>query len=112
MNIEIEFASLAEAYASGPQAIIDRCVSDKLRLLSSPTYCEREGRGVLSAEVAEGGVFDVAAHAIASRDADVELGLVSAAKTLARLADAAGATARATTDSPAASVADQPEIDQ
>lgn len=95
MNIEIEFASLAEAYANGPQAIIDRCVSDKLRLLSSPTYCEREGRGVLSAEVAP----SVVALVMSSLVPDDSI---------------ADAIKRGLEhhDSPAASVADQPEIDQ
>lgn len=116
MIIEIEFDSLAEARAMGPQAVLDRCVRDGLRLLESPTYCERNGRGVLSVEVAEGGVFDIASHAIASRDTASDLvaepGLVSAAKVLAQLAAAAGVAASATSDQPAASVAVQPEIDQ
>lgn len=77
MNIEIEFDSLAEARAKGPQAILDRCIRDGLRLLESPTYCEREGRGVLSAEVAAPPSIPLEPN-----------------------------------DSPAASVADQPEIDQ
>lgn len=52
MNIEIEFDSLEQARERGPELLVERCEREGLRLLSQPTYCERDGRGVMSAEVA------------------------------------------------------------
>lgn len=95
MIIEIEFDSLAEARAMGPQAILDRCVRDGLRLLESPTYCERDGRGVLSVEAAELPSIVVNVSTLVSDDS------------------IAAAVVRALEhNQPAASVAAQPEIDQ
>lgn len=82
MIIEIEFDSLAEAQSRGPVVLVERCVRDGLRLLESPTYCERDGRGVLSVEAAE---------------------LPSIVVSVSTLEH---------NDQPAASVAVQPEIDQ
>lgn len=50
--IEIEFASLEEARAMGPALLVERCAFEGLRLLEAPSYCEREGLGVLSVAIA------------------------------------------------------------
>lgn len=70
MNIEIEFDSLDEARALGPELLVERCVRDGLRILSQPTYCERDERGVLSAEVADSTVSAITNHTAPSEAAD------------------------------------------
>lgn len=50
INIEIEYPSLAEAYERGPADIFERVSkSSCITLIEAPTYCERDGKGVLSA---------------------------------------------------------------
>ncbi len=53
MIIEMEFASLEEARTQGPAQLVERCAFEGLRLLEAPTFCERDGLGILSVAVAE-----------------------------------------------------------
>jgi hypothetical protein len=51
--LTIEYESLAAAHERGPGDLFERCKADRLRLLEQPTYLEQDGRGVLSALVAD-----------------------------------------------------------
>lgn len=88
--MEIVYGSLAEAREHGPGDVLVLAREQGLRLLSSPSYCERDGRGVCA--------FDVAGEPLSEPR---EGAYVDAIR-----------SAQPDNDSPAAAVAAQPEIDQ
>lgn len=110
MIIEMEFDSLAQAQSQGPAALVERCVREGLRLLSSPSYCERDGRGVLSVEAAG----PLAPVLIVSGFEQTEESKAAADASLARALGEAQQRGyfAPSSNPPAAVVAAQPEIDQ
>jgi len=49
---EIVYGSLAEAREHGPGDVLIRAVEEGWRLVTSPTYCERDGQGVCAFDIA------------------------------------------------------------
>lgn len=71
--IEIEYPSLAEARERGPGDIYERARAESLRLIESPTYCERDGKGVLSVAVEEPRALVVTVSSLVSPVSDEAL---------------------------------------
>lgn len=80
---EIVYGSLAEAREHGPGDVLIRAVEEGWRLVTSPTYCERDGQGVCA--------FDIAG----------EPAIEDCAEQYKALASVAGVTARAVSEQPA-----------
>lgn len=76
-TIEIEFASLEEARASGPEALLSQCVRDGLRPLGQAQFCGRDDKGIASLLVAEPPVFVVNISGFTSDPEKIKAGLAA-----------------------------------